>query len=105
MEHILIAKFGAEGGGCTVYGKHTDQGWLYWFEGSTMNLDHNDEEIWQLWSCEPVSSLTQALPKTWWFMITTYVHPDYETQLHREFMKHRDKPWWNESRFTRYRNI
>ena len=105
MESVLIAKFGAEGGGCTVYGQPTAGGWMYWFDGSTMQFDENDEEIWIAWSCEPVSRLTEALPHSWWLMLTTYVHPDYETQLHREFMKHRNNPRWQEFRFYRYRNM
>jgi hypothetical protein len=105
MEPINIAQFGAEGGGCTVYGSQHDDVWSFWYAGSSMHLDEHDEDVWLPWSSEPVPNLLDALPQSWWRMLLLFVHPDFEAQLHDAFMTHRHKPGWRAERFHRYLNL
>lgn len=105
MEAIFIAKLSAEGGGCTVYGRQEEGVWSYWYDGSSMHLDENDEDIWLPWSSEPVPNLVDALPQSWWRMWVLSVNPDFEAQLHTAFMSHRKKDGWKLERFYKYRNV
>jgi hypothetical protein len=57
MEPIKIAAFGAEDGSCTVYGSPNAGIWSFWQEGSSMDFDENDDDIWEPWSSEPVPNL------------------------------------------------
>ena len=96
---LKIARMGAEGGGSTVYGKHTDGVWVFWREGTSMAFDDNDDEITRHWSTDPTPNLLDALPNRWWRLYTTYVHPDFVAQLRQAFEQYRDQPGWDASRF------
>src|SRR5262249_5475478 len=85
MDKVVIVGMGVEGGGVTIYGRRTDGVWSFWQEGSSMDLDENDDEVWRGWSSDPVSDLSAALPGKWWMMYPTEVHPEFVTQLRREY--------------------
>ena len=99
MSHIIIAKMGIEGGGCTIYGQQVDGVWSFWQGRTSMALDENDDEVWRQWQSEPVANLLDALPKTWWRMSIYRVYPDFKQQLREAFDQHRDHPDWDEHRF------
>lgn len=84
MDNVVIVKIGVEGGGVTIYGRQTDGVWSLWNEGVSMYFDENDEENWRCWSSDPVSELSELLPKEWWQMSPTKVHPEFVAPLRRE---------------------
>ena len=57
MDKVVIAGMGVEGGGVTVYGRRAGGVWSFWQEGSSMDLDENDDEVWREWSSDPVPDL------------------------------------------------
>jgi hypothetical protein len=77
MDKVTIAEIGVEGGGVTIYGIQSQGVWTFWTEGTSMDLDENDDEIWRSWSSEPVSSLDLVLPKDWPLFHPIEVHPDF----------------------------
>jgi hypothetical protein len=64
-DKLLIAKVGVEGGGHSVYGKRCNGGWSFWTEGTSMDLDENDDEVWRSWSSDRVADLDLVLPRKW----------------------------------------
>ena len=48
MDKVAIVEMGVEGGGITIYGSQSDGVWSFWTEGSSMDLDDNDEEVWRV---------------------------------------------------------
>ena len=65
MDKVLVAKLGVEGGGCSIYGREAVGSWSFWQEGSSLDLDENDEEVVRSWTTEPVPDLGLAMPKEW----------------------------------------
>jgi len=77
MDKVLIADIGVEGGGVTIFGKKSENVWSFWSEGTSMELDENDDESWRSWSSEPVSSLNLVLPNDWPLFHPAEIHPDF----------------------------
>ena len=77
MDKVEIARMGVEGGGITIYGRNSEGVWTFWSEGTSMDLDENDDEIWRSWSPEPVSSLDLVVPKDWLMFHPSMIHPDF----------------------------
>jgi hypothetical protein len=53
---------GIEVGGTTIYGSQLDDFWTSWTEGTLIDRDDNDDEIWRLRSSEPVRCLDLLMP-------------------------------------------
>jgi hypothetical protein len=87
MDKVLIADLGLEGGGATIHGRHQDGNWFFWLEGTSMDLDENDDEVWRSWETQPVPDLFLASPKEWPLFYPTKLNPDF---LDR-FRKHYDE--------------
>lgn len=85
MDKVVIVKMGFEGGGVTICGRQTDGVWSLWKEAVSMYFDENDEENWRCWSSDPVSELSELLPKEWWQMAPTKVHPEFVAPLPAEY--------------------
>lgn len=85
MDNVVIHRIGFEGGGVTIYGRQTDGVWSLWNEGVSMYFDENDEENWRCWSSDPVSELSELLPKEWWQISPTKVHPEFVAPLRCEY--------------------
>jgi len=85
----------------TIYGRQVDGVWSFWQEGSSMDLDENDDEVWRGWSTDPVPELLVALPGQWWMMCPTEVHPEFVARLRGEYERcraaeaSRDTPFWH----------
>jgi hypothetical protein len=79
VDKVVVADIGVEGGGATIYGTQRDGIWSSWQEGTSMDLDENDDEIWRTWSSEPVSSLELVLPNDW--------HRFYPVEIHADFLE------------------
>jgi hypothetical protein len=77
MDKVLIADFGVEGGGITIYGGQSDGVWSFWTEGSSMDLDENDDMVNRSWTSEPVNSLDLVVPKDWPIFYPSKIHPDF----------------------------
>jgi hypothetical protein len=77
MDKTVIARIGVEGGGVTIYGSHLKGVWTFWTEGTSMDLDENDDEVWRSWSSEPVTNLELALPNDWPLFHPVEIHPDF----------------------------
>ena len=45
-DKVLVAEIAVEGGGQSVFGKRCEGGWSFWTEGTSMDLDENDDEVW-----------------------------------------------------------
>ena len=65
MDTPLIAEIGMEGGGVTIFGRNSKGAWLFWTEGTSMELDENDDEIRRSWSSDPANDLELVLPGDW----------------------------------------
>jgi hypothetical protein len=52
---------------------------VWWFQqnGSSMDLDDQDQEAWNTWRDPPVADLGHALPEGWINMIPNAVHPEF----------------------------
>ena len=77
MDKVLIADIGVEGGGEKIFGKKSKSVWSFWTEGTSMDMDENDDEVWRSWSSEPVSSLDLVVPKDWLMFHPSKIHPDF----------------------------
>jgi hypothetical protein len=89
MDKVLIAAMGIEGGGVTIYGRHSEGAWMFWDEGTSIGLDENDDEIWRSWSSKPVSTLDLVLPKGWPMFYPSEVHPDFLDWFREAYEKNR----------------
>jgi len=85
MAKAVIVKMGFAGGGVTIYGCQTDGVWSFWQEGGSIYIDDNDEEDWRYWSSDPVSELSELLPKEWWMLSPIEVYPEFVAPLRREY--------------------
>jgi hypothetical protein len=73
----VVADLGLEGGGATIIGSLVDGHWLFWYKGSTIALDANDDEEWRYWSTKPSPDLSAALPAGWPLMYPIKLHPEF----------------------------
>ena len=89
MNKILIADIGVEGGGTTIFGSQTGGIWSYWTEGTSMDLDDNDDEVWRSWSSVPVSSLDLVVPAEWPMFYPSKIHPDFLEWFRANYAKAR----------------
>lgn len=87
-DKILIADIGGEGGGATIYGRQTDNAWVFWQEGSSLDAD---DDIWIPYRSEPVPELDEALPH-WWMNA-------YPMEINPSFI-----PWFRERYEQHYKN-
>ncbi len=85
MDKVVIVKLRFEGGGVTICGRQTDGVWSLWKEAGAMYFDENDEENWRFWSSDPVSELSELLPKEWWMLSPIEIHPEFVAPLRREY--------------------
>jgi hypothetical protein len=85
VDKIEIASMGVEGGGETIYGRKIDGVWSFWREGSGMDLDENDNEIWRGFSSDPVPTLSEALRDIWWKMYPIGINPQFLDKLRQEY--------------------
>ncbi|MDD5460210.1 MAG: NUDIX hydrolase [Methylococcales bacterium] len=85
-DKILIASIGGEGGGADIYGRQTDNAWVYWNEGSSMDAD--DIDIWISYSWEPVQELDDALPPWWMNAYPMEINPSYIPWFRERYEQH-----------------
>lgn len=48
-ERVKVARIGGEGGAGWLYCKESDGESVYWFEGTCMKMDADDNEYWGEW--------------------------------------------------------
>jgi hypothetical protein len=77
MDKLLIADIGVEGGGARIYGRQKDGIWSFWPEGTTIDLDENDDEIRRSWGSQPVQNHSLALPKEWPLFYPSKLNPEF----------------------------
>jgi hypothetical protein len=77
MDKVVIAEMGIEGGGTTIYGTQAEGVWSFWTQGTSMDLDENDDEVWRSWSSEPVTGLDDVVPKDWPMFYPSTIHPGF----------------------------
>ena len=77
MDKVLIADIGVEGGGVQIFGEKSNGVWSFWTEGTSIDLDENEDEVWRFWSSKPVSSLELVLPNDWVLFHPVEIHPDF----------------------------
>jgi hypothetical protein len=65
MNKVVVAEIGMEGGGLTIFGCQSAGHWRFSTQGTTIDLDEHDDEIWRSWSSESVESLELVLPQEW----------------------------------------
>jgi hypothetical protein len=84
-EKDKVLEIGVEGGGATIYRTPLDTGgWRFHVEGTSMDLNKNDDEDWRSWTSEPVQTIAEALRSiaedgSWVFFHPISVHPEYRT--------------------------
>jgi hypothetical protein len=77
MDKVLIADMGVEGGGARIYGRQRDGIWSFWLEGTSIDLDENDDEIWRSWESQPVQDLSLALPNERPLFYPSRLNPEF----------------------------
>ncbi len=77
MDKVLIADIGIEGGGVTIFGRKPEGAWLFWTEGTSIDLDENVDEVWRSWSAAPVNDLDLVLPGDWPLFHPVQIHSDF----------------------------
>jgi hypothetical protein len=65
VDKVLVARLAVEGGCTTIYGIETDGVWSFWDEGTSIDLDENEDEVWRPWSSEALPDLGLILPRDW----------------------------------------
>ncbi|MCX6379948.1 MAG: hypothetical protein NT023_10810 [Armatimonadetes bacterium] len=90
MDKVIIAEVGLEGGGLKLCGCQSNGVWLFWQEGTSMDMDENDDEVWRSWATDPVPALALALPEKWCEMYPIRVHKDFVAPLHHEYVRCQD---------------
>ena len=81
-ESILIAEYGVEGGGETLFGRQEDGVWLFWTAGSSGGmLDDEEEDPIRQWKTEERADLASLLPDWFHFAYPMRVHPDFAEQV------------------------
>jgi hypothetical protein len=88
-DKVLVAEMGVEGGGLSVYGKRSDAGWSFWREGTSMDMDENDDEVWRSWSSDPVTDLDLVLPKELPMFYPLAIHPEFLASFREAYEKAR----------------
>jgi hypothetical protein len=99
MNRVLIAAMGVEGGGVTIYRSHSQGVWKFWTEGTLIDLDENEDEVWSSWSSNPVSRLDDVLPKQWPVFHPVKIHPDFLDWFRAEYDKVRTSLFGDQRRY------
>ncbi len=82
---VVIACMGTDGGGITIFGRQVAGVWSFWTEGTTIDLDANDLEIWRSWESEPVADLAPLLPENWPLFYAETIHPEFVTWFRQAY--------------------
>jgi len=88
-DKVLVAKIGVGGGGQSVHGERCNGGWSFWTEGTSMDLDENDDEVWRSCSSDPVAELDLVLPREWPLFYPLAIHPEFLAWFREAYEKAR----------------
>lgn len=102
----IIVDIGFEGGGFELYGRKINDVWEFWKEGSYMDFDENDDEIWREHKSEVVQGWDEAmklLGDDWTVGYPIKIHPEFKDLIWQEFEAQRERwqlklKWANEGR-------
>ena len=83
----IIVELGYEGGGMTVYGRSAEGVWVFWSEGSSIDLDENDDEVWREWKTEESADLDTVLSDEWIMGHPIKIHPRFRDYLKAAYKK------------------
>jgi hypothetical protein len=79
----LVIRLGIEGGGNDIFRTpRPSGGWQFHVEGSSMDMDENDDEVWRYYASEPFSTIEEALRSisengAWVCYYPCEIHADY----------------------------
>ncbi|MDP1664985.1 MAG: hypothetical protein Q8L79_07640 [Methylobacter sp.] len=71
---VLVVHLGSEGSGARIYGRHIDNAWLFWHEGSSWDID---DDTWSHYRSEQVQELEEALPSWWMNACPMEINPSF----------------------------
>ena len=74
MEKILVLRFLAEGGSAEIYAKKIKGSWLYWQEGSFMDIGEDDGSVWKH---QKHYQLVDAFPEYWYMLYPEDINLDF----------------------------
>ncbi|QJX01176.1 DUF6508 domain-containing protein [Frigoriglobus tundricola] len=83
----MVLQLGVEGGGATVFRKPVGAGdFEFYVDGSSMDLDENDDEVWRSWESQPYLRIEDAVRSisndgSWVLFHPISIHPDYRTSV------------------------
>lgn len=80
-EPIKVVRLGAEGGGAEIMATVKKGVWSFWQEGSFMDFDKDDNEIWRKFKTDPVGSIGEVIEDEWWFYYPRDPHPAFVPSL------------------------
>ena len=113
----IVLDLGVEGGGATIFRTTLASGrWEFHVEGSSMDMDENDDEVWRSWESPPYISIEEAIQSIskggdWVLFYPRFVHPDYRTavwELVQKTVQRRrlyDKKTWTDVRREWWRKL
>jgi hypothetical protein len=91
MDKILVADIGVEGGGTSIYGSKSEGVWSFWTDGSSMDLDEYDDEVWRSWSSKTVSSLDVIVLNDWPIFYPSKIYVDFVEWFRQAYEKARSR--------------
>ena len=84
-----VLQLGVEGGGATIFRSPLGSGgWEYHVEGSSMDFDEIDDEVWRSWRSGPFTAVAEALETiakdgSWVCFYPVKVHSEYREAVWR----------------------
>lgn len=82
----LIACLGLEGGGLDIYGEPGPP-WIFWSQGTSMDFDEQDNEVWRSWESERTENLESLLPQNWPMFYPSELHPQFKAWFKQQLQK------------------
>ena len=84
-EKELILDITCEGGGQKTFGRKDQSEWVFWSEGSSMDLDEDDVDYTSSWNTPEASDFLGTLPDKWISFHPLFLHPEFASQLKQAY--------------------
>ena len=73
----VVVELATEGGGETIFRCRSRNGWVYWSDGSTIDMDEDDVDFVRDWHCSETEDFFVLLPSFWPHLSPLQIHPEW----------------------------
>lgn len=90
----VVVELAAEGGGETIFRRQTENGWVYWSDGNSMDIDEDDVDYVRSWHSPETGNFSDLLPSIWPYLSALQIHPewrDWFREAYYSFLKGLDE--------------